>query len=50
MWGSHGQRRCGGGWTGGKLEVDVVFAKGFFHGVGALIVDDVVIEGCTMME
>ena len=27
--------------SGDKLEVDIVFAEGFLHGTGALVVDDV---------
>ena len=38
------------GVRGGKLEDNVVFAEGFFHCVGALIVDYVDSGGCTMLE
>ena len=34
---------------GGKLEVNIVFAEGFLHGVGALVVEDVESVGCTML-
>ena len=32
-----------------KLEVNVVLAEGFLHGVGALVVEDVEIGGCTVL-
>ena len=38
------------GVRGGKLEDNVVFAEGFFHCVGALIVEDVDSGGCTILE
>ena len=47
---SHVRRRCGDGRTGDKLEVNVVFAEGFLHCVGALVVEDVESGGCTMMS
>ena len=34
---------------GDKLEVNVVFAEGFLHGVGSLVVEDVDSGGCTML-
>ena len=37
------------GVRGDKLEVSIVFAEGFLHGVGALIVEDVESEGCTVL-
>ena len=33
---------------GNKLEVNVVFAEGFLHGVGALVVEDVWSGGYTL--
>ena len=49
MCGSHVLRRCGGGCTGDKLEVNVVFGEGFLYGVGALVVEDVESGVCTML-
>ena len=37
------------GVRGGKLEVNIIFAEGFLHGVGALVVEDVESGGCTML-
>ena len=37
------------GVRGDKLEVNVVFLEGFFHFVGALVVEDVDSGGCTML-
>ena len=34
---------------GDKLEVNVVFAEGFLHGVGALVVEDVESGGFTIL-
>ena len=38
------------GVQGDKLEVNVVYAEGFVHGVGALVVGDVDSGGCTILE
>ena len=37
------------GVQGDKLKVNVVFAEGFLHGVGALVVEDVDSGGFTML-
>ena len=34
---------------GDKLEVDVVLAEGFLHGIGALVVEDVESAGFTVL-
>ena len=34
---------------GDKLKVDIVFAEGFLHGTGALVVKDVESGGCTVL-
>ena len=46
---SHVLWRCGSGCTGDKLEVNVVFAEGFFHGMGALVVNDVESGGSIIL-
>ena len=46
-------RKFGGvaavGVWGNKLEVNVLLAEGFLHGVGALVVEDVQSWGCTVL-
>ena len=46
-------RKFGGvaavGVWGNKLEVNVLLAEGFLHGVGALVVKDVKSGGCTVL-
>ena len=37
------------GVRGNELEVNVVLAEGFLHGVGALVVEDVESGGCTVL-
>ena len=37
------------GVQGNKLEVNIVLAEGFLHGVGALAVEDVESGGCTVL-
>ena len=37
------------GVRGNELEVNVVLAEGFLHGVGALVVKDVEGGGCTVL-
>ena len=37
------------GIQGNKLEVNVVLAEGFLNGMGALVVEDVEIGGCTVL-
>ena len=37
------------GVRGDKLEVNIVFAEGFLHCVGALMFEDVEIGVCTML-
>ena len=37
------------GVRGKNLEVNVVLAEGFLHGVGALIVEDADSGGCTLL-
>ena len=37
------------GVQGNKLEVNVVLAEGFLHGVGAFVVKDVKSGGCTVL-
>ena len=34
---------------GNKLEVNVVLAEGFLHGMGALVIKNVDIGGCTVL-
>ena len=46
----HVLQSCGGGCTGDKLEVNVVFEEGFLHGVGALVVEDEESGGLTILE
>ena len=36
------------GIRGNKLEVNVVLSEGFMHGMGALVVEDAEIGGCTV--
>ena len=38
------------GVRGNKLEVIVVLAEGFLHGVGAFVVEDVESGGCIVLE
>ena len=37
------------GVRGDKLEFNVVFAEGFLHGVGVLVVEDMESGGCTIL-
>ena len=37
------------GIRGNKLEVNIVLAEGFMHGMGSLVVKDVDIGGCTVL-
>ena len=37
------------GVRGKKLEVNILLAEGFMHGMGALVVEDVEIRGCTVL-